>query len=174
MNGMIALLALSMMGGCWEKRVKHLSDTEFDHYYALRPFMDEDMKKTYLKLKTQEERDAYLKEQGLWDRFYQYEADEREAIVMGDVQEGWTKDKVLMSWGSPYDKRKGADMSVTRSEILVYRFEGHDSDDDGKVDTHIVWEPNSKTEYKAEVLFRKEVHLANDVVTLVELKDGWS
>ena len=174
MQGILFVLGLTRLGGCWEKRVKHLSDVEFDHYYALRPFMDEDMRKTYLKLKTEEERNAFLKEQGLWDQFYKYDAAEREEIVMGQVEPGWTKDKVLMAWGAPFDKRKITGRQATRSEVLVYRFEGHDTDDDGKVDSHLVWEQNSATEYKAQTLFRKEVLLDDDLVMEVTIKDGWS
>ena len=45
---MRALLALSVLAltftGCWEKKVKNLSDAEFDHYYVLKPFMSEESK----------------------------------------------------------------------------------------------------------------------------------
>jgi hypothetical protein len=166
MTSLILLVALST--GCTGRQMKRLSDTEFDHFYALRPYMDEDARKAYLKLKTEEERNQFLKDKGLWDRFYQYDADQRDEIVAGAVQVGWTKDMVLMSWGAPYDKRKLAGRQATRSEALVYRFEQHE---DGAL---IVWEPNSKTEYKAVRLFRREVILDDDVVAEIVEKDNWS
>jgi hypothetical protein len=161
-----ALLVLSACGV--EHRVKKLSDTEFQHYYALKPFMEEEQRIHYLKLKTEEERDAYLKELGLWDRFYKYDDHIRKAIVDGAVQTGWTKDMVLMSWGAPYDKRKLTGRPASRSELLVYKFE---KQEDGSV---LVYVPNSKTEYKAVDRFMREVYLDNDVVTEIIEKKGWS
>jgi hypothetical protein len=162
----VVMLALSACG--WEHRVNKLSDVEFDHYYALKPFMSDDERKEYLKLKTEEERNQWLKDKGYWDRFYKYDEHLRKAIVEGAVQNGWTKDMVLMAWGAPYDKRSLAGRPAPRSEMLVYRFEKHD---DGSV---LVWIPGSKTEYKAIDRFRREVILDNDVVTEIIEKSGWT
>ncbi|MCB9746612.1 MAG: hypothetical protein H6740_28815 [Alphaproteobacteria bacterium] len=165
----LVLAALVSASGCsWEKKVKNLSDTEFDHYYALRPFMDETQRKTYLKLKTEEERNAYLKELGIWDYFYKYDEDLRDQIVAGDVQVGWTKDQLYMAWGAPHDRAKLVGRDAVRSERLIYRFEGHA---DGSI---LVWEPNSKTEYKATRLFRREVILDDDVVAEIREESGWN
>ena len=57
----------------YERLQKRLDNQEFDHYYALRVYMSEEKRKHYLKLKTRDERDAYLKQLGLWDTFYSYE-----------------------------------------------------------------------------------------------------
>lgn len=97
----VVLAAMLQVGG-W-KSAKRLTDAEFDHYYALRVFMDEAQTKKYLKLKTEEERDAYLKELGLWDKFYRYDDHIRQRIIDGEVQVGWTIDMVYMAWGAPYD-----------------------------------------------------------------------
>ena len=70
----------------YERLQKRLDNQEFDHYYALRVYMSEEQRKYYLKLKTRDERDAYLKKLGLWDTFYSYEPEEREEIVAGDVK----------------------------------------------------------------------------------------
>ena len=161
------ILALALSTGCsWKKRVKHLDDQEFDHYYALRVFMDDAQKKTYLKKKTREERDAYLKEIGLWDRFYNYDEHIRDLIVAGQVQTGWTKDMLYMAWGAPYDINKLVGRKATRSERLTYRFEEHE---DGSV---LVWEPDSKTAYKATRLFLRDVILDDNVVMSIEEKSG--
>ena len=50
--------------------------------------MEEDARKSYLKMQTEEERNAFLKSENLWDTFYQYEPHIRSLIVEGDVQEG--------------------------------------------------------------------------------------
>lgn len=166
----VVLLMLAIMAGlsgCWEKKVKNLSDAEFDHYYALRSFMNEDQKKAYLKLKTEEERNAYLKELNLWDMFYRYDQAQRDAIVAGDVQVGWTKDMVLMAWGAPFDRKKLAGRQAQRSELLIYRFE---EQEDGMIR---VWEPGSKTAYKAVNTFQRNVILDDDKVAEMQTKEDW-
>lgn len=163
------LPALVVLSACSvEHRVKKLSDVEFSHYYALKPFMEEEQRKAFLKLKTEPERSQFLKDAGLWDRFYKYEDHIRKAIVDGAVQTGWTKDMVLMSWGAPYDKRKLTGRPAPRSELLVYKFEKHE---DGTI---LVYVDGSKTEYKAIDRFTREVYLDNDVVSEIIEKEGWS
>lgn len=157
MNGML-LVAMLSMGCSYTRHIKNLSNVEFDHYYALRVYMSEDQKKVYLKLKTEEERNAYLQEAGLWDRFYSYSDPEREEIIAGDVVVGWTKDKLYMAWGAPYDRARLVGRSAVRSERLVYRFEQHE---DGRI---LLWEDGSKTAYKAARLFTRELIIDDDVV----------
>jgi hypothetical protein len=157
------------LSGCGESTwIKRLSDQEFQHYYALKPFMADDDRKAFLQLKTEAERNKFLKDKELWQRFYKYEEHIRTAIVDGAVQTGWGKDMVLMSWGAPYDKRKLTGRPAPRSEMLVYRFEQHS---DGSV---LVYVPGSKTEYKAERRFRREVILDSDTVTEIREVDGWA
>lgn len=159
-------LAVGLTGCAYTKRVKFLSDAEFDHYYAMRVYLDEEQRKTYLKLKTEEERNAFLKgvmlpglpPKSLWDTFYQYGEDERQSIVDGSVEIGWTVDKLLMAWGRPMKSRKLAGRKAERSLVFVYRFEKHS---DGTV---MVWQPGSKTEYRADYLFKREVTLDDDVI----------
>ena len=157
---------LNMTGCGYERFQKRLTSQEFDHWYALRVYMTEEQRKTYLKYKTSDERDAYLKQLGLWDRFYKYEADQRESIVSGDVKIGWTKDMLEMSWGAPYDRKKAIGRNAVRSEIFVYRFE---QQADGSI---LVWEQNSKTAYKAVRLFIREVFVDDDVVMEIKEKDA--
>jgi hypothetical protein len=162
------VLMLAILTGCWEKKVKNLSDVEFDHYYALRVYMSDDQRKTYLKKKTEEERNAYLHELGLWDRFYGYEDHIRALIVAGEVQPGWTKDMLYMAWGNPYDRTRLVGRKAVRSEMLTYRFEVQE---DGTV---LLWEPGSKTEYKAVRLFIREVVLDDDnIVEIREQTASW-
>lgn len=175
-----ALVFLLLLSACsWERRVNKLTDTEFQHYYALKPFMTDDEREVYLKLKTEEERNGWLKAnhplnapadrpaEPYWDMFYQYPDNIRTAIVDGAVQTGWNKQMVLMSWGPPYDKKRLTGRPAARSELLLYRFEKHE---DGSV---LVYTPGSKTEYKAIDEFTREVYIDDDIVTEIMEKKGW-
>lgn len=169
MSRWLMVAGLVVVAGCSvERKVKKFDDAELAHYSALRTYMSEEDRVTYLKLKTPEERDQWLKDQGLWDRFYQYEEHIRKAIAEGAVQTGWSKDMVLMSWGAPYDKRKLTGRPAPRSELLVYRFEKHE---DGSM---IVYVPGSKTVYKAVDRITREVYLDSDIVTEIIEKRGWA
>jgi hypothetical protein len=164
------LFGLVMMGvvGCGTAaKVKRLSAVEKDHYYALRVWMDDAQEKTYLKKKTQVERDAFLKEAGLWDRFYKYSPEERQAILEGDVKVGFKIDQVFMAWGEPHDRTRLPGRQAERSEMLVYRFE---VDEEGVIR---VWSPDSKTAYKAVDQFRKEVIIDDARVAEIKEKKGW-
>ena len=169
------LLLVLFLAACgWKHKIKDLDNEEFDHYYALKVFMEEPQQKAYLKLKTREERDAMLKgikygnDKSLWDTFYQYPPHIREKIVGGLVQVGWTRDMVYMAWGTPYDRRRLTGRPASRSELLEYRFE---QQADGGV---LVWQPGSKTEYKAVRLFQKDVIIDDDVVTeMTDKEKSW-
>lgn len=156
----------SIIGCGYERFQKRLDNQEFDHYYALRVYMPEESKKEYLKLKTREERDAYLKKKELWDRFYKYEKAERDEIISGEVKAGWSRDKLEMAWGAPYDRQKAVGRQATRSEKFIYRFE---QQADGQV---LLWEQNSKTQYKAVRLFIREVIIDDNVVAKITEKDS--
>ena len=165
----MSALILSLVLACsYERYQKRLDSDEFNHWYALRVYMEEDQKKTYLKKKTRSERDQYLKDIGMWDRFYKYDDGDREKIISGEVKNGWTRDMLYMAWGAPYDRMRALGREATRSEKLIYRFE---QQKDGAV---LLWEPNSKTAYKAVRLFVKEVILDDNVVAeITEKNDSW-
>ena len=163
------LLLSLVLGGCGlEARIKKLSEAEYMHYYALRPFVSDDDRKAFLKLKTEEERNQWLKDKGLWQTFYKYEPNIRQAIVDGAVQKGWTGEMVYMAWGAPFDTRKLTGRPATKSQLLVYRFERHE---DGVV---LVWTPGSKTEYKSIGRFTRSVYLDDDRVTEIVEEEDWS
>lgn len=162
----ILLLVGGMLAGCGSK-LKRLSSTEQLHYYALRVYMDKKEEKAFLKGKTEEERSAWLKEHGLWDRFYQYDEVVRDQIVSGDVREGWSEDMVLMSWGAPFQRRRMTGRPAERSEVFVYRFE---VDKDGIVR---VWDPDSKTAYKMVSRYQVELFVDDGEVTEMRRKDHW-
>ena len=160
-------LAAALSLGCGaERRVKKLDSEEFKHYYALKVYMEDDARADYLKLKTREERDAYLKKEGLWDRFYSLPPEVQTQVYEGDVQVGWSKEMLLMSWGKPVDSKKLAGRQAQRSFLYIYRFE---QTQEGGL---LVWEPGSKTQYKAAALFIRQVTIDDDIVVKIDQKPG--
>src|SRR5690606_29005944 len=151
------LLVVGLVAGCGGK-MKRLTSAERDHYAGLRVYMDEDAQKDWLKHKTEEERNTWLRTHGVpgsqltyWDQFYQYDEADREAILGGDVQLGWTEDRVFMAWGRPVERKRRTGRPYSRSELFVYRFE---VDRDGLIR---VWEPSSNTAYKAVRQYQMDV-----------------
>ena len=63
--GLLAFSVWNFTACSYERFQKRLDNQEFEHWYALRVYMKEDQRKNYLKFKTREERDAYLKQLGL-------------------------------------------------------------------------------------------------------------
>lgn len=147
----LAALALTLPSGAHAGKEKRLSDVEKDHYQALKVYMDKDMRKAYLKLKTEDARNAFLKKKGLWDRFYQYDERLREAILVGDVKVGWPEDAVFMAWGAPVKRFAQVDRPASLSEEFVYRFEV------GPEGGVLVWTSDSKTAHKASLLYQIQV-----------------
>jgi hypothetical protein len=167
--GPLAAVAFTaVLGGCSiDRKVKKLDNDEFKHYYALKVYMNEAREKEYLKLKTREDRDKWLQDKGLWDKFYKYDPATRELIYGGHVEVGWSKDMLLMAWGKPIDSGRPAGRQAERSELFVYRFE---ETQEGGV---LVWESGSKTEYKAARLFTREVYVDDGKVAKIVEKDGF-
>jgi hypothetical protein len=95
-------LVWNVIGCSHMRHVKRLETPEKNHWSALRVFMKEDQKKEFLMYKTRVERDSYLKDQGLWDKYYNIDEKRREEILSYNVQEGWNQEELLMSWGRPY------------------------------------------------------------------------
>lgn len=173
MRPVALVLVLGLLAGCGGK-LKRLTPTERDHFAALRVYMDQDAQKAYLKLKTEDERDGYLQsnavpgsETSYWEQFYQYDDEQRAAIVGGDVQLGWSEDRVFMSWGRPFERRRLTGRPATRSELFVYRFE---IDADGFIR---VWEPSSNTAYKAVRQYQMDVYVDDGRVTDLQRKEAW-
>ena len=151
------LLGFVLMSGCGYKHlIKRLEPQEAGHYEALRVFMEEDQRKEYLRLKTQDERDGYLKSKGLWDKFYNVDEDRRKQILSREVKVGWNKEELLMAWGLPIKKQIEPQSRRARSERWIYKFELHTNKKDGSKYV-LLWEENSKTEYKSDRVFIREV-----------------
>ena len=166
MRTALFLAALALLSGCGSK-LKRLSSAETDHFNALKIFMNESQEKSFLKQKTEDERNAYLKEIGMWDQFYKYDAEMREQILSGEVMEGWSEDRVFMAWGNPVSRKRLTGRPATRSELFVYRFE---VDSEGYVR---VWTPGSKTEYKARSTYQLNLYIDDSRVAEIVKKDKW-
>jgi hypothetical protein len=164
----VLVLTATLLGtGCMGKKVNRLSNTEFDHYYALKPFMDDAEEKTFLKKKTEEERNAYLQEIKLWDRFYSLSPSQREEVLTGKVVVGWSKNMVLMAWGPPWDQAKLIGSNTYNAWRWIYRFE---KQADGSA---LVYVPGSKTAYKSVGYFSIELILKDDKVVELNRYKGW-
>jgi hypothetical protein len=173
---LLAALTFALTTGCSiSSKVKKLDDDEYKHYMALRVYLDrpnargersKDERKEFLKNKTREERDQWLKDKGVWDKFYQYDEHIREKIVNGGVQVGWDKHMVYQSWGMPFLRRKLPGRQAQRSEMFIYRFEVRQ---DG---VHQVWVKGSKDTYKAQRLYTKELIVDDDKIAEIRERDG--
>ena len=141
-------LVSNIIGCSYTRHIKRLEAPEKDHWAALRVFMQEDQKKDYLTRKTRPERDEYLKSIGLWDKFYNLDEKRREDILAYNVQEGWNQEELLMSWGKPHKTGLEHTDKASRAARWTYTFEVH-QDKKTKKEYKIIWEENSKTEYKA-------------------------
>lgn len=149
------------------KPIDRLSSAERDHFQALSVWMDDKEERAYLKLKTEEERNAWLKEKGYWNRYYQYDAQTRDQILGGKVAVGWTQDMVFMAWGAPHDKRRLLGRNARRSEALIYRFE---VTPDG---AHLIWAPKSKATHNAVQLYHYVLTVDDAKVVKMERNEGW-
>ena len=158
----LASLLVVLLAG----KLDRMSTDERAHWRALRVFVEDKDQKQWLRLKTKEERDAWLKERGLWDRFYTHEDYVRDQIVAGDVRPGWSRDMLYMAWGRPTQRLRLTGRSASRSEQLIYRFE---VDADGYASPLV----GRKTDHKAVDRYQVNVIVDDDrVAELVEL-DAW-
>lgn len=162
-----AIVATSLANAAFAGKIDRLEPEEQAHFRALKVWMDDKEEKQFLKLKTREERDAWLKDKGYWERFYQYDKTERQHILDGDLKIGWTEDMVLMAWGPAYTRRREILADAARAETLVFRFE---VSPEGKV---LVFVPGSTTYHEAKKLFRMHVLLADGKVRSMTKEDGW-
>lgn len=165
--GMVAAAAVVLSLGLGAKP-KDFQEYEKKHYQALKVwFTDKKEVKAYQKLKTPGERDQWLKDIGYWDRFYQYDEYDQEAILGREPKIGWKQDMVYMAWGAPFRKTKTTKRTAANSLILTYRMEVT------KDGAHMVWAPKSKETYKAVSQYQTELIIDDNVVTDILEKDAW-
>ncbi len=164
--GASILIALVLFGA-GSKLEKRLTPVEMEHFTGLRVWMDAKQQKAFLKLKTEEERNAWLEERGLWERWYKFEQPMRDEILAGGVKVGWPYDALYMSWGKPHERKKMIGRSASRSVLLTYGFEVMEDGAD------LGWTPDSKATYKAVDKYTVLVYLDDERVGELEKKEGW-
>ncbi len=157
------LLLLAPLTGA---KLGKLSEQEQIEYRVFAAFMTPDQQKTWLKLKTPEERTEALKTLGVWEKFYGQSPEMQQRIVAGDVQLGWSRDEVYMAWGQPFQKQRLTGREAQRSELLVYRFE---VDKDGYATPFV----GKKEDYKAVDQYQVDLIMDDDVVASLEEKADW-
>lgn len=162
-----SLLVASLFGTCANKKFDRLEQAEKDHYTALKVWMDKKERKAFLKLKTRDERDAWLRDNNLWERFYQYDDRVRELIVEGNVKIGFEQAALLMAWGPAHVRKKLVGRPAARAEMFTYFIE---VTKDGQ---HLFWTPASKESNFAVKKYRKEVILHDGIVAEINEQDGW-
>lgn len=155
----LAMVVASLLSVAGCDKTKRLSYVERDHYQALKVFMNDDQRKEFLKRKTEDERNAYLRKVGLWDAYYKFDERKRKDILAGDVKIGWEESALNMAWGRPHGKNLVAGRKAEQSYELKYRFE---MDPYGDI---VVWTPKSKTEHKAVLLYQVQVILDDGVIS---------
>ena len=163
---LFALIGLLFFGTA--VKYKKLEDVEKDHYQALKVWMSEDQNKAFFKLKTEEERNQWLKDKGLWERFYGLEDFMREKVLLGEVEVGWSQNMVYMAFGQPFKKKRLTGRKAARSELFIYRME---VSDDG---AHMAWVPGSKATYKAVDKYQLEIYVDDEVVVEIQQKKKWT
>jgi len=159
-------LLISLLFVLTAGKLGRLSDAELDHWRALRIFVEDRDQRAWLKLKTEEDRNAWLRERGLWDRFYKFDEETRDEIVAGDIERGWSRDQVYMAWGHPFEKLRLTGREAGRSETLVYRFE---VDKKGYA-TPLV---GAHLNHKAVDRYQVEVIVDDNVISEIIEKDDW-
>jgi len=70
-------------------------------YYNLETDADQQQ---FLNLK-ESEREAYLKQKGLWQQWTALTAEQRNAALQGDIQVGFPAFAAFMAWGAPADSQ---------------------------------------------------------------------
>lgn len=165
--GILAALTAVVLGTAG--KLDKTQQYERDHYSALVVWFEDEKKETkeWLKLKTPEARDQWLKDHGYWDQFYKYDAIERDEILAREPKIGWTQDMVYMAWGPPYRKTKSTKRTSQDTTILTYRMI---VDKNGK---HRIYKPKSKETYKATRRYSAELVMDERVLTDLREKDGW-
>lgn len=79
-----------------------LPDLDRRFYYNIEAPEDQ---RAFLKLE-ESQRQAYLQEKGLWDRWTALSSEERDAVKTGEIKVGYREFAALMAWGPPADTRE--------------------------------------------------------------------
>ncbi len=95
--------AIVIMTGC-AYQVQHLTPAEQTAFRSYSKVMTSPHIYTYLAKATPAERDAYLNEIGVQQRFQALEPQDRESVLAGFPRKGMSAEAMLFLWGKPYDE----------------------------------------------------------------------
>jgi hypothetical protein len=96
--GILGLLAAGVLAACMHNP-ERLPELDRRFYYVLDTPEDQ---KAFLRLK-EHERQAFLEERGLWNRWTALPSAERDSAGKSDVRVGFHEFAVFMAWGPPAD-----------------------------------------------------------------------
>jgi len=101
---LIWLASASMvLSGCtYEAAVQRLAPAEQREFHAYRKLMTGAQVRTYLARASAAERDAYMHELGLVQRFQALTAEDRETVLAGHPRVGMSTEAMRFLWGEPY------------------------------------------------------------------------
>ena len=119
-------------------------------------WMSDEELSVFIKIKTTEERQDFLKKAGYWKKWDKIDDEMLPNVLKGEVVRGMTKDEVFMCWDKPEKIRKDfrRDAYV---DVMNYKFE---IDRKGR---EFLSPKDSKTAYKNEVI-TKFVYMHNGKV----------
>jgi hypothetical protein len=153
--------SLAFAGTFKLKKIKRWPAEDKSWALALDAWMTTEELDIFIKLKTTEERQSFLKEAGYWRLWEEVRDDYREAVLSQTVIKGMNKDEVFMAWDKPKKIRKDfrRDAYV---DVLNYEFE---RDRKGK---EFVLRPDSQTAYKNENFIRFVYMFNGEVFAIVD------
>jgi hypothetical protein len=153
--------SLALAGTFKLKKIKRWPAEDKTWALALDAWMTTEELDIFIKLKTTEERQSFLKEAGYWRLWEEVRDDYREAVIAQNVIKGMNKDEVFMAWDKPKKIRKDfrRDAYV---DVLNYEFE---RDRKGQ---EFVLRPDSQTAYKNENFIRFVYMFNGEVFAIVD------
>ena len=143
----LATSSLAFAGTFNLKKIKRWPDADKSWAIAMDAWMTAEELDIFVKLKTTEERQSFLKDAGYWRIWKEVRDDYRDAVIAQNVVKGMNKNEVFMAWDKPKKIRKDfrRDAYV---DVLNYEFE---RDRKGR---EFVLRPDSQTAYKNENFIR--------------------
>lgn len=109
----LALGLLAALTGCVsDAEVQRLSLAEQSEFYVYRKSMATGQERAYMAQPNAEARSAYLRQIGLAQRLQALGAEDREAVLSGNIRQGMSAEALRLVWGMPYytdgDARRSA------------------------------------------------------------------
>jgi hypothetical protein len=147
LSGLVGVLLVST--GCVPNAaIQHLTPAERTSFDAYSNVMTPKQVNTYLAKATPAERNAYLNEIGLTQRFQALDPQDRESVLIGSIRIGMRADALYFLWGKPY-LREGPPGKYERwyylgSSVNLHQY-GNDYSDAGTltlvqlVDDRVEW-----------------------------------